>query len=65
MGFDEGWLSVQERLDQQREEAASNPDYNKSFKGQPTKEEKNAKRKQIIATIGEYHSMALLSSTAY
>ena len=44
---------MQERLDQQRKEAAEDPDYGKTFKGQPTKEEKKAKRKQIIATIGE------------
>ena len=43
---------MQERLRQQKEEANSNPDYDKSFKGQLTKEEKKAKRKQILSTIG-------------
>lgn len=43
---------MQERLRQQREEAKANPDYDKSFKGQLTKEEKKAKRKQILSTIG-------------
>ena len=46
-------LVLQERLDQQKKEAAEDPNYGKSFKGQPSKEEKKAKRKQIIATIGE------------
>lgn len=44
------WL--QERLDAQKKEADENPDYNKSFKAQASKEEKQAKRKQIISTIG-------------
>ncbi len=44
---------MQERLRQQREEAKNNPDYDKSFKGQLTKEEKQAKRKQILSTIGD------------
>ena len=43
---------MQERLRQQREEAKANPDYDKSFKGQLSKEEKKAKRKQILSTIG-------------
>lgn len=42
----------QERLDAQRAEAASNPDYDKSFKPTATKEEKQEKRKQILASIG-------------
>lgn len=45
-------LPVQERLKQQKEEANSNPDYDKSFKGQLSKEEKKAKRKQILSNIG-------------
>lgn len=45
-------LPVQERLKQQKEEASSNPDYDKSFKGQLSKEEKKAKRKQILSNIG-------------
>ena len=45
-------LPMQERLKQQKEEAQSNPDYDKSFKGQLTKDEKKAKRKQILSNIG-------------
>ncbi|CAL5224135.1 g6768 [Coccomyxa viridis] len=45
--------SFEERLKQQKEEASSNPDYDKSFKGQLSKEEKKAKRKQILSNIGE------------
>ena len=47
-----GFLYVQERLKQQKEEAKTNPDYDKSFKGQLSKEEKKAKRKQILSNIG-------------
>ncbi len=43
---------VQERLQQQKEEAASNPEYGSTFKGQLTKDEKKARRKQILANIG-------------
>lgn len=43
---------LQERLDQQKKEAAEDPNYGKDFKGELSKEEKKAKRKQIIATIG-------------
>lgn len=43
---------LQERLKQQKEEAKSNPDYDKSFKGQLSKDEKKAKRKQILSNIG-------------
>lgn len=45
--------NLQERLDVQRAEAAANADYNKTFKGQATKEEKQEKRKQILSNIGE------------
>ncbi len=48
---------LQERLKQQKEEAQSNPDYDKSFKGQLSKEEKKAKRKQILSNIGVLPSM--------
>lgn len=43
---------MQERLQQQKEEAASNPEYGSTFKGQLTKDEKKARRKQILANIG-------------
>eukprot|EP00884_Botryococcus_braunii_P005721 jgi/Botrbrau1/1514/Bobra.0107s0002.1 len=45
--------SFQERLQQQREEAKSNPTYRDSFKPQSSKEDRQAKRKQILANIGE------------
>lgn len=45
-------VGLQERLQQQREEAASNPEYGNSFKGQLSKDEKKARRKQILANIG-------------
>ena len=51
-GTSHGFLYVQERLKQQKEEAKTNPDYDKSFKGQLSKEEKKAKRKQILSNIG-------------
>ena len=51
-GTSHGFLCVQERLKQQKEEANTNPDYDKSFKGQLSKEEKKAKRKQILSNIG-------------
>ncbi|BDA47029.1 Protein ACTIVITY OF BC1 COMPLEX KINASE 8, chloroplastic [Coccomyxa sp. Obi] len=45
--------SFEERLRQQREEAKNNPDYGTTFKDQLTKDEKKARRKQILANIGE------------
>lgn len=45
---------MQERLKQQKEEAASNPEYGKSFKGKVSKEDKQAKRKQILSNIGAH-----------
>lgn len=45
--------NLQERLDSQRAEAAANAEYSKTFKGQASKEEKTAKRKQILSNIGE------------
>ena len=60
-------LPVQERLKQQKEEADSNPDYDKSFKGQLSKEEKKAKRKQILSNIGAPplgHTLASGSKTS-
>ena len=44
--------NFQERLAQQRAEAAANPEYNSTFKGELSKEEKQAKRKQILSSIG-------------
>ena len=55
-------LPVQERLKQQKEEAQSNPDYDKSFKGQLRKEEKKAKRKQILSNIGALSFIRILAS---
>ena len=56
-------MFLQERLDQQKKEAEEDPNYGKSFKGQPTKEEKKAKRKQIIATIGETQAHVIVLDT--
>ena len=50
---DQPQYCLQDRLDQQRREAETNPEYGSTFKGQLSKEEKQAKRKQIVATIGE------------
>ena len=56
--------NFQERLAQQREEAASNPEYGKTFKGELSKEDKQAKRKQILSSIGApVLTPAVLSST--
>lgn len=38
----------------QKRERKSNKDYGKNFKEQPSKEDKQAKRKQILASIGEW-----------
>lgn len=50
----------QERLRQQKEEAQSNPEYGTTFKDQLTKDEKKARRKQILANIGETAFVPLL-----
>ena len=44
--------NFRERLAQQRAEAAANPQYGDTFKGELSKEEKQAKRKQILSSIG-------------
>lgn len=38
----------------QKRERKANKDYGKNFKEQPSKEDKQAKRKQILASIGEW-----------
>ena len=46
----------------QKRERKANKDYGKNFKAQPSKEDKQAKRKQILSSIGErwvLSSMAL------
>ena len=45
-------MMSQERLKAQREEAASNPEYGSSYKPKASKEERTAKRKQILSNIG-------------
>ncbi|KAK9819782.1 hypothetical protein WJX72_002278 [[Myrmecia] bisecta] len=45
--------SFQERLNAQKEAAARDPGYGNSFKPQATKEDRKAKRKEILANIGE------------
>ncbi|KAI7835637.1 hypothetical protein COHA_010468 [Chlorella ohadii] len=42
-----------ERLEAQKRERKANKDYGKNFKAQPSKEDKLAKRKQILSSIGE------------
>jgi len=44
--------NFRERLAQQRAEAAANPKYGDTFKGELSKDEKQAKRKQILSSIG-------------
>lgn len=43
---------LQERLKAQKEEAASNPEYGSTYKPQTSKEDRTAKRKQILSNIG-------------
>lgn len=45
---------LQERLKNQKAEAASNPEYGKTYKPQTSKADKQAKRKQILSNIGEF-----------
>lgn len=42
----------QSRLEMQKQEAKSNPEYGDSFKPGATKEERTAKRKAILSSIG-------------
>jgi len=44
---------MQERLKNQKEEAASNPEYGSSYKPKVSKEDKQAKRKLILSNIGK------------
>ena len=48
--------NFRERLAQQRAEAAANPKYGDTFKGELSKDEKQAKRKQILSSIGALSS---------
>lgn len=43
---------LQERLKAQKAEAASNPEYGSTYKPQTSKEDRTAKRKQILSNIG-------------
>ena len=45
-------VKAQERLATQRAEAAINPEYGKTFKAQASKDDKKARRKQILSSIG-------------
>ncbi len=45
-------MGLQERLQQQKEEAKNNPEYGATFKNQLSKDEKKVRRKQILANIG-------------
>lgn len=51
---------MQERLKNQKAEAASNPEYGKSYKPQVSKADKQAKRKQILSNIGDCACITLL-----
>ncbi len=44
--------NFQDRLEEQKRDAAANPDYDASFKGPRSKEDKKAVRKQILSSIG-------------
>ena len=44
---------VQERLKNQKAEAASNPEYGQTYKPKVSKADKQAKRKQILSNIGK------------
>ncbi len=43
---------AQERLAAQRAEAKANPEYGQTFKGPASADDKKARRKQILSTIG-------------
>ncbi len=45
---------AQERLAAQRAEAKSNPEYGQTFKGPASADDKKARRKQILSTIGAW-----------
>ncbi|KAL3158073.1 hypothetical protein ABBQ32_011679 [Trebouxia sp. C0010 RCD-2024] len=45
--------NFEERLKAQKQEAASNPEYGSTYKPQSSKEDRQAKRKQILSNIGE------------
>ncbi|KAK9868362.1 hypothetical protein WJX84_010919 [Apatococcus fuscideae] len=45
--------SFQERLDEQKRQKETDPNYGKEFKGPASKEEKSSRRKQIVSSIGE------------
>lgn len=45
-------VKAQERLATQRAEAAINPEYGKTFKAQASADDKKARRKQILSSIG-------------
>ena len=45
-------VEAQERLATQRAEAAINPEYGKTFKAQASADDKKARRKQILSSIG-------------
>ena len=46
------YACLQERLKAQKAEAASNPEYGSTYKPQTSKEDRTAKRKQILSNIG-------------
>lgn len=44
---------VQERLDEQKRQKETDPNYGKEFKAQATKEEKASRRNTIVSSIGQ------------
>lgn len=50
--FEAAFQLVQERLKNQKAEAASNPEYGQTYKPKVSKADKQAKRKQILSNIG-------------
>lgn len=55
---------LQERLKNQKQEAASNPEYGSSYKPKASKEAKQAKRKEILSNIGETCMLFFVDSGA-
>ena len=45
--------NVQERLDEQKRQKETDPNYGKEFKAQATKEEKASRRNTIVSSIGQ------------
>ena len=53
IGVFECKIDVQERLDEQKRQKETDPNYGKEFKAQATKEEKAMRRNTIVSSIGQ------------